>query len=88
MKNSRYQFNAPEAESPVEALRKELPRGNGAWPGFSEVYTKMSDACLAMGLATYPRQELHVRSMAILGCGHEETMKYHLGLLRIYGWIK
>lgn len=75
-------------DSPVEAARKAGPCGNGEWPGFVKVYQKISTACDKMG--ANPREHLsdiHVDTMADLGSGHEERMKYRLMWLRAYGYI-
>ena len=74
-------------DSPVEKRRKELPRGNGEWAGFESVYITIARAAEAMGNSRCRLSELHVSTMAILGCGEEETMKAHLAILRQYGWI-
>lgn len=73
-------------ESPVETERKTLPRGDGQWPGFARVYQTISGACDRMGQSASRLNEEHVRAMAILGCGHEETMKYEQMRLRSRGW--
>jgi hypothetical protein len=75
-------------ESPVEARRKELPRGQGDWVGFSHVYQNLSAGCNAMGRTDYVRlSDEHVNAMAVLGCGHEETMKYEQMRMRMRGFI-
>jgi hypothetical protein len=74
-------------DSPVEQLRKELPRGNGEWPGFESVYSRISKAANAMGLSNICGNQFHVETMAIMGSGDESTMKAHLHLLYIYGWL-
>ena len=76
-------------DSPVEMRRKELPRGDGQWAGFDHVYSLISSACEKMAIGNHTwLSELHIDCMAILGSGHEETMKYHVQWLRMYGWIK
>ena len=76
-------------DSPVETLRKQLPQGTGEWPGYGQVYRNLADAADAMGQEPYKRcGELHVQTMAVMGTGHEETMKAQQMLLRSYGWIK
>ena len=75
------------ADSPVEDERKTLPRGSGDWLGYEAVYRNISQACDKMAVSGHRLTDLHVTSMAILGCGHEETMKLHQILLRTYGWI-
>lgn len=71
-------------ESPVEQRRKELPRGDGSWPGFASVYKRISDACDVMGKTMYVAlSDEHVNAMAVLGSGHEEQMKYELARLAV-----
>ena len=75
-------------ESPVDIERKELPRGSGKWPGFDAVYLNIERACEVMGRDKYLRlSDEHVQAMAVLGCGHEETMKYEQMRLRSRGFI-
>ncbi len=76
-------------DSPVVAVMKTLPRGNGDWPGYSYVYSQISKACdYMMNSAHIGLTDEHVRTMAILGCGHEETMKAELWRLRGRGFLK
>ena len=78
------------SESPVEAARKEGPRGDGNWPGFDRVYRAISQACDKMGARMSPGaqpDEFHVATMADLGSGHEERMKGRLQILRACGWL-
>lgn len=75
-------------ESPVEAIRKTLPRGKGDWAGYAKVYANISTACERMARGKYMRcSPEHERTMAILGSGHEETMKYEQMRLRDRGFI-
>lgn len=70
-------------ESPVESELKTLPRGNGDWPGFDYVYRQIANACDAMGKIPHiALSDEHVHAMAVLGCGHEETMKAEMWRLR------
>ena len=74
--------------SPVDHIRKQLPRGNGDWPGFDVVYYRLK--CAAHKMADEPYMYLsdeHVRLMAIMGCGHEETMKAEMHRLIGRGYI-
>ena len=76
-------------DSPVQTALLNGPRGNGDWPGWPEVYDRINSACYLMGLDPNVRcSEDHVESMADLGSGHEERMKYRQMWLRQYGWIK
>ena len=82
-------LNMPLPDSPVEKRRKELPRGNGDWPGYETVYANIARACEAMARTPYVYlSDEHVNAMAVLGCGHEETMKYEQLRLRTRGFIK
>jgi hypothetical protein len=74
-------------DSPVEQERKAGPNGGGDWPGFPAVYRKISQAAEAMGQSSNRLNDFHVSTMADLGSGHEERMKYRLSLLRVYGWV-
>lgn len=76
-------------DSPVERRRKELPQGNGDWPGYATVYDKIKAACHVMAWTRYIYlSEEYVNAMAVLGCGHEETMKLELQRLRNRGFVK
>jgi hypothetical protein len=76
-------------DSPVEKRRKELPRGDGSWAGFGQVYTLISNACQKMAETKYIYlSDEHVEAMAVLGCGHEETMKAQLWHLRDRGFAE
>ena len=75
--------NYAAPDSPVEKMRKTLPRGDGAWGGFDYVYIQIKEACERMAVARYVAlSDEHVTAMAILGCGHEETMKAEMWRLR------
>jgi len=75
-------------DSPVEVIRKQLPRGTGDWPGYDVVYRKLYDACMRMAQTQYVYlSDEHVRAMAILGCGDEETMKAEQMRLRSRGFL-
>jgi hypothetical protein len=74
--------------SPVEQRRKELPKGDGQWPGYAHVYASISRACTKMAATPYIRlSDEHVNAMAVLGCGHEETMKYEQARLHMRGFL-
>ncbi len=78
----------PVLDSPVDHIRKQLPRGNGDWSGFDVVYYRLK--CAAHKMADEPYMHLsneHVRLMAIMGCGHEETMKAEMHRLMGRGYI-
>jgi hypothetical protein len=81
-------LNAPMPASPVEVRRKQLLRGNGDWAGYATVYRNIASACEIMGRMPYVRlSDEHVNAMAVLGCGHENTMKYEQMRLRQRGFI-
>ena len=85
MRNKTNSFG----DSPVEVQRKAGPRGNGDWPGFDAVYTKISEAAGNMGRTRHAHlSEEHIDTMADLGSGHEERMKARLVWLHTYGWVK
>jgi hypothetical protein len=74
----------PAMESPVETIRKQLPQGDATWAGFASVYKRIASACEVMARTKYVYlSDEHTRAMAILGCGHEETMKAELSRLRM-----
>lgn len=79
----------PVSDSPTETCRKGLPRGDGNWPGFDYVYGQIMKAAHAMALQkdVYLSEE-HINTMAVAGCGHEETMKGEMWRLRGRGFIK
>lgn len=82
-------LNSPMPDSPTEQVRKTLPKGDGNWPGFEHVYRNIAAACEKMARTKYIYlSEEHITSMAILGCGHEETMKYEQMRLRGRGFIQ
>ncbi len=89
-KHSRWNRDImqPMPDSPVEQIRKTLPQGDGNWPGSEKVYSNIQKACHAMARSndTYLSEE-HINAMAILGCGHEETMKAEQMRLRDRGWL-
>ena len=71
MKNyDQIHFNTPDS------ILKTLPKGNCDWPGYDKSQKEISDECLRLALCktTYLSYH-HVYLMAVLGCGHEETMK-------------
>lgn len=76
-------------DSPTEKRRKELPQGDGNWPGADVVYKRLQAAAyhLAKGKHTYLGQD-HVETMAVLGCGDEETMKHWMHVCLNNGWCK
>ena len=58
----------PVSDSPVDHIRKQLPRGNGDWPGFDVGVLRLKCAAHKMADEPYMPDE-HVRLMAIMGCG-------------------
>jgi hypothetical protein len=67
---------------------KAGPRGDGKWPGYSTVYSKISKAAELMGRdkSTHLSDD-HIQTMGDLGSGHEGRMKHRLHWLRTYGWL-
>lgn len=75
-------------DSPPEEQRKELSQGPGDWPGFGQVYANLQKAAHKMALSKYfYLSDDHIYTMAVMGCGHEETMRGHQLWCREYGWI-
>jgi len=73
-------------DSPVEKVRKTLPKGDGNWKGFDHVYSKIQTACHNLAKNKYCRcSNEHVYYMAVLGCGNEELMKYEMLILTSRG---
>jgi len=83
----RTGLNDAMPDSPVERVRKSLPRGDGRWPGFDHVYLKIAAACEHMAQTVLRLSDEHVTAMAILGSGHEETMKAEMWRLRTRGFV-
>jgi hypothetical protein len=42
-------------DSPVEIRRKEMPRGDGDWPGFDRYYERLQDAAKHLSRNGYTR---------------------------------
>ena len=74
-------------DSPVEKERKAGPCGDGNWPGYSSVWDRLQAACHKMAQGKAYLSQDHVSTMADLGSGHEERMKWRLHWLYTYGWI-
>ena len=75
-------------DDPIETRRKELPRGDGSWEGFDACYRRLQFAAKHLALNPYTRLgQDHIDIMAVLGSGHEETMKYYVHLAYTYNWI-
>lgn len=82
-------LNGPMPESPVETARKAGPCGDGQWRGYSYVYKRLAEGAEAMARRPYVRlSDDHVQTMADLGSGHEERMKWRLWWLRTYGYVE
>lgn len=81
-------FGPLPQDSPVEKARKDGPCGDGNWPGFGAVWSKIQEACHKMARTKHVYlSDDHVQTMGDLGSGHEERMKYRLHWLRTYNWI-
>lgn len=86
--DKKTRTRCPILDSPVEYVRKQLPRGDGKWAGFEAVYGRLQRAAYRMADEKYMRcGEEHVMLMAILGCGHEETMKAEMHRLFGRGYV-
>lgn len=77
----------PIRDSIAEQIRKTLPNGYGSWIGFDHVYNKLKQACYKIS-NNYNLSNEHDYLIAVLGCGHEETMKYEMSLCISRGWCK
>lgn len=78
MINSKYQDE-------VNSIRRSLPNGNWDWPGADSVCARLQ--AIAHRLAFNGiLSSLHIKTMAVLGCGHEETCKGHLLYLAHRGY--
>ena len=87
-KTSKLRATYQVSDSPVDHIRKQLPRGNGEWPGFDVVYHRLQRAAHEMADEPYIYlSDEHVGLMAIMGCGHEETMKAEMHRLMGRGYI-
>lgn len=76
------------SDSPVESRRKNMPRGNGDWPGFEKCYERLQSAAIYLsGSAHTHLNHDHIDVMAAMGSGDEETMKYYMHLAYMYKWI-
>lgn len=83
-RNDRY-----PRDNPVDEVRKDLPKGNGDWPGFDSVYTRLQRAAEHLAKGTYTHLGAdHVTTMAIMGCGDEETMKGWLHVCLVNHWTE
>lgn len=75
-------------DNPVTEALKAGPRGDGNWPGFAHVYANIAKGAERMAQTKYVYLgEDHVQTMADLGSGHEERMKYRQMWLRTYGYL-
>jgi hypothetical protein len=84
-----YIYPVPITDSPVEKRRKEIENGNGDWSGYDYVYSKIQEGCHKMAKTKYVYlSDDHIDSMADLGSGNEERMKYRLAWMREFNWIK
>ena len=76
------------AESPVEQRRKELLQGDCNWLGYDAVYTNLQKAAEKLSSGKYTRLSgNHIETMAVMACGHEETMKSWQMVCRNNNWI-
>lgn len=80
-------WNCPISDSPSEIERKSGPNGDGNWAGYDEVWCKLQYAAHRMASGATYLSDFHIETMADMGSGHEERMKYRLHLCLIYGWL-
>ena len=73
----------------TQACRETLPRGSGDYPGSDVVYRRLQAGAEAMAISkdNYGSYE-HSLTMAIMGCGDEETQKARVHWLHMSGWIQ
>lgn len=84
----RWWRQGPVLDTPVDHIRKQLPRGDGNWVGFGVVYDRLQSAAHKMASEKYMCcSDEHVTLMAIMGCGHEETMKAEMHRLSGRGYV-
>jgi hypothetical protein len=83
-----YTFTPIHSDSPVEQARKASPCGDGSWAGYAHVYANIAKGAEKMAQNPHLRcSEDHVQTMADLGSGDENRMKYRQMWLRQYGYI-
>ena len=75
-------------DTPVDARRRELPKGEGDFESFGKVWSNLQKACHEIVEGGGLLSDIHVETMAIMGNGHEESMKAQQMLLRTYGYLK
>jgi hypothetical protein len=76
--DSRYQDE-------ITMIRKSLPVGNCEWPGYDSVWNRLQAIAHKMANGSHSSDE-HLHTMAVLGSGHEETMKGWLMQMTLRGW--
>lgn len=77
-RGNKYEDSVRDSASEVE--RKSLPRGNADWAGWDHVYDELNKACKSLaGDCDQPFYQ------GVLGCGHEETMKYYMAIAQSRG---
>lgn len=87
MKGSDVMVIRYAIQDEVAGELRELPKGDCEWPGYSSVYNRLQ--AIAYRIATAPHcrfSDEHIHTMAVLGCGHEETMKGWLLQMIDRGW--
>jgi len=67
-------------------MTRALPQGDWNWPGSDLVSRNLQKGAQTLASWAY-LGDLHVKTMAVLGCGNEETCKAHQLILIQYGYI-
>ena len=81
-------LNNASPDSPVMVALRAGPRGEGNWPGFAHVYRNIALGAQRMAETRYVYlSQDHVETMADLGSGHEERMKWRQMWLREFGYL-
>ena len=83
---ARKDYTSMLTPSPVEEVSKTLPQGNGDFPGSDVVWARLNVAAHYLALSAYLGFD-HVKTMAVMGCGHEEIMKYWVSVCMANGWV-
>jgi hypothetical protein len=79
-------FTHYHSQETLRTMTRELPQGDWSWDthGTSARLQKAAHK-IAASPSCY-LSDLHMQTMAVLGCGHEETCKAHLLLMVQYGY--
>ncbi len=82
----RYRLE-PMKPTPTEQRMSELPHGDGNWPGADVAWARLQRVSqhLASDKNTHLSDD-HIHTMAVMGCGHEETTKAWVMYCIDRGW--